>query len=1774
MTSSLLLPLVALAAVKVAPPSVPATGSQTSILTLDAPAMVRLLAQSGPGTACTVVDKVRGPFQSSGQVGKGGCDVDLLLDAGSYKLRLESPQRGKGTVAITARPFPEQNPKPVRLEKGRRLEQPLRSGEQASFWLSLREREVPFLHILGKNAGDVRLWKNGEWLEPVSFAHTTFSAGPSRAVHEWRFDEMLEPGDYLVTAYGTSVLGGSSGEATDALTVEYGFEPLPPEGAVAFTLPATGTLAFQSERGRGAFLASLDSPPTTPFELAATDLLSPSYLGMKATPEHPLPSERGLFSAARFTLEPKRLVPQASAAVENDEVHVVTLRGAPGTRGLLQWAPAPRTNTWEGGYYGAAVRSISFNVAAAGDYLIGLHDLPADTDSAPLGCQLEQKNAKSVEVLGRDVLTIGAGQQLSRQFNYDGKNAIIWFEVTRSDRYRILTLGDRKNRCEVSRVDTHGALSRLTQTKPDAKSCMETLQLTAGVYQLSLYDGLSGVEKLVVREDSQRELKPVPAKAGCLIVAKQLAAGPYNLAVSRGGDLAARGLVMQALPLAPTTPLHLVLDPGRSLALPVAPAAGWLARSAAGKSFECDGKPVSGQCALHAGTLTLKNPLDEVVSLTLLRPAEPKPLPPLVAFDPKAAPLPRTVLDQPVYLDFERGQSHSLVFEVDRAGLYNVTTLGLLSTECRLRTPVVPDVAKDAGSGRGRNCLVSGYLRPGRYLLTATTIGPSRGRGGLVMTRRLPREYAAVGSDGETFFSVDAGELAQQRLSVQKGGELQLSTTSQGPALRCRLDDADGWPLLMVPTSCSQTRRFASGSYLWTQLPLTVESMRHTKLERVREPLVLQGNKAHSIEFHTFYNAQLGSSGKDEFLFKLEGETTVEVVLTGGMQGHIYMLTPGQPPRPMEVIPPQQAPRSSEGDGEAHESEGDEGGGDGGSEGRSEGRGEGEGDGEGGDYTPPPPPPPRPGLLQARAAPPLPPGTRVTLPRGQYKLVAEHSRGDVGIQYKLHLGSAVLLPGMTRELPTPVVVPVHMPRDGTLRLRTEGEADLLCRLFDGDRLVFESSENAADWNCALAEPLLAGNYRLVLESKTQRPGQTRLALGLAAVEDGGLVKDGATRTLAAAVQTVGLPVASATEPDAVYELGFRAKSAFSCALEDGRGQVVHKKTRVRECELLVRPQTERFKVRLWTTDGTTQVQESLHSKPVRAGGRGTLPAAQASLVTIPRAGRYATAPQVYCLGGEARGLLRPCGPQTSLPAGPTVFATYGAKDLQLPLDEQLVTAGVATTLPLTLSAQPWLQGLTAAKSTVFLLTAEVPHGERAAPACAFETGVRESHERACFAASNVGTAAIARAWAPTPGAAAPIGAQLTHRAVVLPTQATALQLGRTRLALASQGSLFTLPGNQRARLELTLPGDAWAVLLDDGGRALELCAPAARPTMLSRCVVAGRGGKLLISSSDSQADVTTVLLDAPERELALSSLGLFEDAPRAPGSLRLRVPAAATERVAVVEGEVRCTFIFADGTRVSSCQAAVPSGVAVELKLEHGPSSLRVMVYAAGRDRWTRLGRTLPAQAGAALPAAVAVPLAGPAGAAGGIDRTLVLTKDAVVRVAADSGVCGLLRGGELLAVDGFDAGCELLRLLPAGSYRVVVRPFATQPLPGTLRWTAEPVSMLGDGVGPEDWVAPAEVRVYRFSTGSKGWVGLGVQTSSESLSCSIYDAGHRLLGDGCQQYLNLEQGSYLLMIRLPRRDGAQPLRFRPVLLGLAGAQAEVPQDYLKDLFRRIGVTP
>jgi len=1744
-----LIPTIALlmSAVNVSPALVPATGKQESVVTLDAPAMVRVTAKSPSGTSCTVVDKVRGPFTTSGVSGKSSCDTDLLLDIGSYKLRLQSPKRGKGKVDVTAKAFTELNAKPLKLERNKGpQEQTLRSGEQASFWLSLDKPEVPNLRIFGRTAGVVTVWRNGEWLEQVPFEQSLATPEPGRSIHEWNLNTRLEAGDYLVTVYGTAERPWAGSGVSDALTIELGHRLGPSERMLSFVLPASGFAAWQIPAASTAALLSLDGT------LAATTTLALADFN----------NDNSLSGGRTCDIEAKQLVPQCSAFATSSLKHLLVVRGAPNTRGTIEWANHGQEGTpWRGGWYGGMQTQILFE-GWNGDALLGVHDLPADTDAAPLSCQVERlRTDDTPEVVARDVVTIEDGQMIDAQFKYDGSSAAVWFEVKKSERYRIQTKGDRKTRCNVSRQENNGTLKQLTDTK-DAL-CNESLVLTAGAYQVSIYNGLSGIERLVVREDNQRALKPTAPKAGCLLTAP-IDGGRYRLVLSRVGAITARGLVSEPFPLLLAAPLHLTLDARRTVKLPLGPGLVPIIRSAAGAAFKCgygaalqDSK--DGSCAVPASAkgevLTLTNPTDGVAAITLMRTLPvPAPVPALAGWNPASRPLPRVPVDAPAFFDFERNQSHSMVFDVDTAGLYNITTVGLLTTQCRMRTPVVPAVASDTSGGRGRNCLVSGYLRPGRYMVTVTTTGSSKGRAGVVMTRSSPREFSSVATDGEAYFRVDPGVLVQQKLNVKADADFALGTTGQGVSLLCRLDDAQGWPIETVPSACVGNRFLPAGTYLWTQLPLTVESMRRTRLEKVKEALVLKGNKPHGIDFHSWYAAKLGPDGKDEFTFKLEGELTLDVVLTGGMQGRIFLLETDKAPRAVEVIPPQAIAESSNEDSDEEEGyreeeppreENDE---DGGEEGEQEEERTTAGA----------------AAVQAVRPPTTPSGVKVTLPPGQYKIVAEHSRGNVGVDYRLHLGSDTLVPGMTRTLPTPTTLPLKVPRDGTLRLRTEGEADVRCRLFDEKgTLVFEGSDNGADWNCALAEPVVKGNYTLVLESETQQRGETKLSVARAAVEDKGLVADAAALKLAASVQTFAIPVA---EKDSVAELTFKSnKTPISCALEDGQGQVVHRQSRVTSCGLLVRPMTEKFRVRVWTTDGSAQVTVGYKSRPIEPFTGSTLDGATAGSKNLQSAGRFKTSPFVFCIAGNQRGLLRACGPEVSLEAGPAVFAAFGKDDQKVSLDPvNLELSSKLESSQAGLSRLPYLQSFEG-PTALFLLTGQVPHGERTSPSCGFDGpgNVREGRDSTCFAATGVTSTAVMRAWTPV-NPETPVTAKLEYRALKLPSKAEALVPGRRRLNWVDEAGVFALPPGARARLELTLPVDAWAVLLDDKGGAVDFCAPSG--SVLARCVLTGKGGRVAITSAEPAADVTTVLLDSAEKGSTLT--GLYEDAPRVPGTMRLKIPTGSAERTVLVEGNVdRCLLALSDGVRSTGCRATIPAGASAELILEHRPGAMRAAVFPTGRDRQGRLGVEPATTPAAALLPAVAVPIGTTK-----MDRTIVVEKDAVVRVTAESGVCALFKGNDLLAVDGLDAGCELVRLLSPGTYRLVVRPFAGQTGPGLLRWTSEPVAALKEGVGAEDWISPAEVRVYRFQTASKGKVGLGIQARSESLDCAVYNDGYQLLGEGCQQLLSLDKGSYLLTVRQPPKSGNAALRFKPVLVGLAGAKADVPDEYLRDLFNRIGV--
>lgn len=1716
------------------PSTVPARGSQEVLLTLDAPGALHLSARSDVGTSCEVIDRMSGP------VAQGtNCELDLLLAAGQYKVRLQSPSNGTGQVKLSASAFTELNPSPRRLTQGSAVVTRLQPRQQATFWLSATSRLAPWVRVSGQHAGDVRLWRNGEWLEPMSWNHQIFSPVPGEPRHEWWFTSTLEVGEYALVIYGrrdsTTVTGTST---DDSLVVEAGFLPAPEERSVPFTLGPSGLFTVLLPASSLAAVLSLDGVATAPVTLQA-------LMG-------------GMQPRSECRLSPQ--TPKAECSVTSNgsptELSVLAVRGPPGTHGLLEWADWRNDTslyTGVGGYYGPTVSTYPFALSNGGQYLVGVHDVPNDTDAAPLGCQLSEINAdgERLRVLARSAISIGAGERLERDFNFPNEGAVVWFDVGAGTLLQRAGLTSRRLRvsasgagaCEVYRVQGDGTLRRLTQT---SDRCDQMLALDPGSYQLQLQPAPSAVRHLIIGEEGGSTL---PQSGACTLPPQTLNASRYELSLNRLGDVTVRGLTVRSLPLG-SAPTHFTLDAKQSLTLPIT--GGLQVRSRAGAAFGCTGQ--GGHAALRGNTceldgtdevVTVTNPGNTPLTLTVSRPG----VLPVAAspanYSPAIIPLPKLTTDAPLWFDFAREQTWSVVFDVEAPGLYSATTLGLLQTRCSLRTTVNSDLASDQGGGRGRNCLVQTWLQKGRYLMTATTVGQSRGRGALVLSRHPAREFPGVTGEGEQFFRVDANELVQQKVSVRKNQVYQLSTTAQGVSeLRCRLDDADGWPVTSVPTACTAHRELSPGTWLWTQLPLTVESMRHTSLVPNRDEVVFSGNATHPLSFFTWYRAELGDDGKDEFSFSLEGPTELELVLTGGMQGRVFVVEKDRAPRAVEVVPPQEVEPAAEQDTQAAPQE--------------EPAEEPSDEAQESEAQDPAARPAEP--VQARPVPPPPSGVHLSLPAGQYRLVTEHSRGDVGVSYRLHLGSVTLVPGMTRSLPVPSRVPISIPRDGTLRLRTSGDTDVRCRLFNAaGRLVLEGSENGADWNCALAEPITKGSYTLVLEAEAQTAGDTTLSLALPPSEDKGVLLDGAKAVLTSSIVSWSLPT---PVQDVVQQVSLKAqgKVPLSCALEDPSGMVVERRTRVSECELLLRPGKGGWRVRAWSTDGTVPMQVGFSSRTVVESSAGQMPADRAFIVKLPDSGRYRTSTGVFCRPATEMGALIPCGPEVSLEAGPTVFAGLGSRSLSL---EELTASPSASPVSLGLSRRPFLQKVVASTPSLFLLEARVQHGERVAPSCGFDgTGtVRERRTSSCFAASRVGTSALARVWA---ASEKDLQAQVIRSALVLPEPSAPLSFGSQHLALTTGTARLPLP-RSRARLEMTLAQGAWAVLLDDTGAALELCAPT---STLRSCVLTGEGGSVAVfSGTQPQLDITTLRLEGTSQVSAFT--GLFEDLERVAGTLRLTVSPTASERTLSIEGAQSCTLVFEDGARSQGCHVTVPANLGAEVVLEHGVGPLRAVLSSPGQERRATLAADLPLVPGAALLPATSTPL--PAGRG---DRTLVLEHEAVVRVSAEAGVCGLWRGADLLAVDGLGAGCELVRVLAPGTYRIFVRPFAARPLTGTLQWTAEPVTQLAEGVGTEQWLAPGQVRLFRFDTLGQGRIGLGLQSKSELLECALYDTSHQLIGQGCHQYLSLPRGHYLLTIRNAPSQGAVPIAFKPVLLGLSGDQHDIPEEYLGDFFHRVGLSP
>jgi len=184
-----------------------AKGDNETLLHINKPGRCSIQVKSEQGTAVTIVDRMAGPYKSAGSAGNKDGRLDLLLDNGTYKIRLKSYRKGSGKTTLKVFPFKYVNPI-TRVEDLPYLPHlelirgSLEDLQQQAFWIQIKERQVLRLEMLGRSLKDARLWKDGSWLEDVNPTITTFEPVPGQPMTHAEFHHDLNPGLYLLTCYG------------------------------------------------------------------------------------------------------------------------------------------------------------------------------------------------------------------------------------------------------------------------------------------------------------------------------------------------------------------------------------------------------------------------------------------------------------------------------------------------------------------------------------------------------------------------------------------------------------------------------------------------------------------------------------------------------------------------------------------------------------------------------------------------------------------------------------------------------------------------------------------------------------------------------------------------------------------------------------------------------------------------------------------------------------------------------------------------------------------------------------------------------------------------------------------------------------------------------------------------------------------------------------------------------------------------------------------------------------------------------------------------------------------------------------------------------------------------------------------------------------------------------------------------------------------------------------------------------------------------------------
>jgi len=862
--------------------SVPARGRQTATLVVPAFGRYAIRVESKQGTTLQLVDRMAGPGEVAGRLGEVDGRLDLLLDRGEYQLVTTGHRRASGEAKLDVRPFAERHaPKAPLLVELKPVDEELGDFEQASWWLDLPQPRTVWLEAAGRSLADLRLWRDGTWLVAAEPAREVVQPAVGKPLLVCRLAVALEPGLYLLTAYGGAPRPWAVDDGGQPFHLRFGIPSLGEAGRQRMTVSAFG---------RDLFLV----PGRTSFFRLELPEARPATLEVGTDPTKPFASGQRSASIAKTSRPP---VAEMLFPGESESDRVVTVSGEADQPYVLQHFELRDTYAFGG----------------SGDYWVSTVHAGAAVDSIDAtGILVRSRRygeTRVVDVAAEQTIPLDARSGWARRANLLD-TATLFVNVRATGTYEV-TVDDIAAEVRVEPF----MLSRPTGYQaPPWQASPSRWDLDVGYYVVSLQPKQKGIARIAMRPRGlvDRALEAVglgkeqpllPPRPSVRFAPLSLDGDrDYTLFLGRQPEVHA-GTVVRRLPLDLSDPVPVAQTPGDSVSLRFrSDERGTLCAEAEdGQRLEMslDGGAWDKQPSVAPGShemaarLPGKETLVYSVRLEPERLARATPLPALP--DARLASLPRfevLTAEAAQLFNLPAGGSRTFLVRADRPGLYRVQSTGLLASSGTLRSRTVTSLARAEQNGVGRNFSLGQYLREGDYQVTARVAGRSAGHLGLELVTTRVAGGGDLRNRVPARVTLPAGEAVAYRFTITRPGRFRVRSLGLERAFRCRIEDERGWPLVTPGGAADLTLDFEPGRYRYIVLPETTPARVVTLIEPVAAPVSRRGHGPHRLRLaqrveHVWLEPEAGERVPDRWELDLPAPAKLRIELTGGMEGRL-----------------------------------------------------------------------------------------------------------------------------------------------------------------------------------------------------------------------------------------------------------------------------------------------------------------------------------------------------------------------------------------------------------------------------------------------------------------------------------------------------------------------------------------------------------------------------------------------------------------------------------------------------------------------------------------------------------------------------------------------------------------------------------------------------------------------------------------------------------------------------------------------------------------------